>query len=698
MRVSPWMIGWAACFALYGCGGELSDAMSTGGSEDARSDTPDPGDGSAADGGDGQGSDSEDDPPEEPVVLPDPVAASVYGAKVKTLIAGKGLTDEELASLEGDPSTMRSLVSTWLDEPVAGEKLQSFFTTMFQQDGFEELAIARHFSLVDLNLGRIPTEGDPRIEGNLMTSFRESFGRTAIHAFENDRSFSDLVTSKQMMMTTAMMITMALNDEVLRDDQEGTTHRTLGGSTIMYQNNQNYPLSRVLDPDDNAFLKFYIDEQGVVPNGCPGGEVVSTPNDIGRRVYQVMMGFFRPMGEDACRRDGQVRTRSYLQASDFSDWRMVTVRRPRANESADRFYDVEALRGSNEMVLHTPRVGFFTTPAFLARWETNEDNQARGTLNQTLITAYGQSIDGEQLILPTFDDALDGEHADPTTTCYACHKTLDPMRQFFRRDYTYSFHAQEDESVREVPAAFAWDGVEATGETIEDFGALLATHENLATGWTQKVCWYANSAPCPENEEFDRVVRVFEDSGLQLRVLFEELLSSSLITGAVPLQDATGDLPSVARIRHVCATLEERLDEPGVCGLSGNQTALGRDNDDVVRVIPDDVFSRGEQSPVMISDVSLFVRNAYERMCYNIANRRVNDGDEMFSSRDPEAAMDEMVSGLAGLPSSDPRHAPLRTILGEHFEAANEDENDRDSLRSTFILACMAPTTIALGF
>ena len=45
-------------------------------------------------------------------------------------------------------------------------------------------------------------------------------------------------------------------------------------------------------------------------------------------------------------------------------------------------YNIPALRQATELGLALPRTGFYTTPAFLALWNTNDSNQHRVTANQ----------------------------------------------------------------------------------------------------------------------------------------------------------------------------------------------------------------------------------------------------------------------------------------------------------------------------
>ena len=79
-------------------------------------------------------------------------------------------------------------------------------------------------------------------------------------------------------------------------------------------------------------------------------------------------------------------------------------------------------------MLTIPRVGFFTTPAFFANWQTNTSNQMRVTTNQALIVATGAAVDGTDTTVPPSTPGLDAAHAAPGTACFGCHQLLDPTR------------------------------------------------------------------------------------------------------------------------------------------------------------------------------------------------------------------------------------------------------------------------------
>ena len=120
-------------------------------------------------------------------------------------------------------------------------------------------------------------------------------------------------------------------------------------------------------------------------------------------------------------------SKPYFTADDVSDWRWVTIT-PKAS-AADRTpviqpYDLPALRAATTLALSLPRVGFYTTPAFLALWNTNDSNQHRVTANQTLLVALGQSFTSRQRRSRRSRAAgLDASHAVAGTECYGCHKS-----------------------------------------------------------------------------------------------------------------------------------------------------------------------------------------------------------------------------------------------------------------------------------
>jgi hypothetical protein len=57
-----------------------------------------------------------------------------------------------------------------------------------------------------------------------------------------------------------------------------------------------------------------------------------------------------------------------------------------------------------------------------------------------------------------------------------------------------------------------------------------------------------------------------------------------------------------------------------------------------------------------------------------------------------------MVRTVMSLVDGDPRQSGAATILNEHYAAAvKTGATARDSLKSTFVLACSSPTAVSVG-
>ncbi len=224
---------------------------------------------------------------------------------------------------------------------------------------------------------------------------------------------------------------------------------------------------------------------------------------------------------------------------------MVTLRAPDPGEATTRFFDIPGLRAATELVLGTPHPGFFSTPAFFANWPTNQSNQMRVTANQALIVATGTQVDGtEPYTLPlaaALDAGLDEEHAQPGTACFGCHQILDPTRAILSSAWTYSYYQQLDPARMAQKGLFAFESTPQTVSTVADFGGELAAHPAFPTAWVQKLCYYANSAPCLTTDpEFQRIVALFVSTRYAWDPLVAELFSSPLVTNATPTLDHGG--------------------------------------------------------------------------------------------------------------------------------------------------------------
>jgi hypothetical protein len=182
-----------------------------------------------------------------------------------------------------------------------------------------------------------------------------------------------------------------------------------------------------------------------------------------------------------------------------------------------------------------------------------------------------------------------------------------------------------------------------------------------------------------------------------------ELFSSPLITLATPTQTtlSQGVILSIARRDQYCAALSNRLALPDVCGMvTAMPTAAQNTVSTSARLLPVDTYYRAYELPSLPTNPDLFFRDSAEMMCSAIANQLVDVkmGTSRYSSAKPMDAIADMVSTVMDFVSSDPRAAAAQQILSEHFAAAQMGgASATDALKSTFTLACIAPTSVILG-
>ncbi|MDP9002021.1 MAG: hypothetical protein M3O46_18155, partial [Myxococcota bacterium] len=410
----------------------------------------------------------------------------------------------------------------------------------------------------------------------------------------------------------------------------------------------------------------------------------------------------------ACQQYGGTASATQLGPSDFNTWKMVTIRPPSSGESPTAFYDLQTLRTTSELVLDTPRVGFFTTPAFFANWQTNTSNQMRVTINQALIVATGASVDGTDLTSPTTTPGLDIMHAT-APACLSCHQTLDPDRSILASTYSWNYHNQADSTFALQKGLFAFRGVIAPMSSVFDLATALAQHPLTAQAWANKLCYYANSVACePVDPEFQRVVGVFQSSSYSWNGLVRELLASPLTTHAAATQTATdsGDVIAVARRDHLCAALDYRLGFADVCRRDAvSKVALQTTIPQIVSGLPSDGYGRGAVAPVLPNQPTLFFRAGTENICLaaaalviDVPAGRVVANVRQWSSAQPDAAIADFVQIVMALTPSDPRAGPAQSLLKAHFaDAVQSGATASDALKSTFVVACLAPSAVSIG-
>jgi hypothetical protein len=667
----------------------------------------------------------------------EPVQARVYVAKVKNLMLGLPATEEEIAAVTKDPTALRGMVDAWFVRPEAQAKLGTFFNKAFQQtqisqnDFFDQLSVD--------SLTGLP----------VFAQAQESMSRTALKTIAEGRPFTDTVTTHTFMMTPTLM-SMYLAIDQSQVDDAGKVSVSVPMPDGALSTTQAFwlthaatpiPLAETMDPASPNFMHFAVaapfscsvpalDATGHVIVDAAGKATKKTVTYSQRKYSSVTSAFLGLFGwapskyvNDPTDANGPPvitipadvpAEQKYLYQYNCAGgvafaspnvtpqdviWRPVTVRVAGAGEKLTPFYDLPALRQANEIVVRMPRVGYFSTPAFFANWTTNNSNQHRNTLNQALIVGIGRSINpvdkGTSTVL---DNGKDGQHSDPTSPCYSCHQTMDPMRNIFRQVYTYSFHAQRDPAQVFSTASFDYLGEKSALASLDDFARALVTHPLYPIAWAQKLCYFANSSSCTEDDaEFLRVVAAFKESNFDFHTLLVELFSSSLVTGQAATKTGReiGETVSIARQDHFCAALTNRLQlATSLCvGITDSATRIAVTNN-----IPLDGYLRGAEAPALSTDQTPFYRGATESLCAYAAGLTVDKPKSRYESAKKDTAITDFVSNIMGITSDDPNSAAVTQLLQEHYDAAIAAKaSPTDALKSTFITACLSPTSVAIG-
>lgn len=644
----------------------MPDAATDGASAgDAGDEAGQDGDGSGSAGDDAPGDDSAgddgpgDDGGPEPAPF-DPSDPESYTRKVKLLLTGEPVLPEELDAVRTDPQALRGLVEAWTETDGFRTKMHEFFTLTFHQEQVNRSNIVSQIRNADAT-GNF----NPRDE--LFTNLTESFARTAWTIVEQGRPFTEVATTRRWMMTTAMMSFLAAVDD---DPTKGPQH-------TFYHDNP--PAG--MGPGSSAAQQA-ANRAWYVPNDCADPSYTTNKHFF---VFPALMGRLRvadcpDFDADAVMRD-----------SDFSDWREVDLTTLGAGEEKTPYYDIPTLRNTSSLALSVPRIGFFTTPAFLAKWRSNVDNSFRVTTNQALIVALGQSFDDEDATMPLDESGLSDDHANPATQCYGCHKNLDPMRNFFAREFDPDWYSALDEKA-DVTPSFSFFGETSEGSDLTDLGLAIATHPFFAEAWVQKLCFMANSQGCdPEDPEVERIRLAFIDSGYDFRTLVIELFSSPLVTGSerTLTHDTHEFMVSITRKAHMCHTLETRLGFPGLCNGGNN----------VANAAPEDAWSRGSGTPFQPAASSLFYVATMDAFCDRVAKAVVDEPDSPLQSADMEGSVTFLVEVIMDLSPEDSRHDLARAAIEQHLQdAAMVTQNGRVQLESAFTLACTSPFFTSVGY
>jgi len=638
----------------------------------------------------------------------EPVSVAASLAKVKGLLTGLPPTDAEVQAVQADPTKLRGLVEQWIATPQHTAKMLGFFSNAFQQS-----------QAVSADFNDQLDDAQGALDARLLANLRESFARTALQLVQEGQSFASTMTTRRFMLTPRLMLLYAYLDAIQVSDSGASVdlfaQANPGFKFTLTAKAGVIPLSETLDRQSPNYMIFYAPQLiGAAYDGlCPQDPIVydgrNGQSSVSASLYVTLQGkpksFSVPDGngkQHTCQPPAFPAAYQPLTVADSQQWHMVEIVQAGPDQGVSSVVDLVNFRTGGNLLLRTPRVGFFTTPSFLAEWNTNNSNQARVTANQTLIVALGHAISPQNATLPPSTASIDLQHAPQGTACYACHQSLDPMRQFFRQQYSYYFHPQTNPEEISLAGSFGFRGIAVSGKGIYDLADQLAAHPDFAGAWVQKLCTWANSARCDETDgEFARIATIFAYSNYNWRTLEVTLLSSPLVTYLAPTRTVSqgGEVFPVSRRDHLCGALSNRLGITDACGLDVN-TVVPQDLRQVqfiARVLPSDSYSRGAEEPVLANDANLFFRTGMENMCAIFAARLIDAGSgTRWSSASPDAAIADFVHTLMGVGAG--RDATLLSILGEHFQAAvAAGVSASDALRSTFVIACLSPGVVGMG-
>ncbi len=628
-------------------------------------------------------------------------------AKVKNFLVGLPPTDAEVQAVATDQQALAGLITEWMKLPQYDDKMTVFFSLAFQQTQITASNFVDFMPTNGLGSGiAVPL---------LVQNARESFARTVVALNAEGRPLTEAFTTTRIMMTPALMELYAFLDMRVTDDNGKTTDlidKPVRGATLVIGKAAGpIPIEDSLNPKSPNFMHWYHPDVGSLK--YPDPSCNSDPITMSARAYNLHDLMYGAISDHAgpngnCPPKPGTLTAPQMQPADFTTWKLVTVRGPKAGEALTQFYDLPTLRSTTELVLRTPHPGFFSTPAFFANWPTNTSNQMRVTANQALIVATGMQVDGLDATATPLTPGIDAAHS-ATTDCFACHRILDPTRSILASTYSWVYTPQTDTNLTGEKGRFQFQGVNTPVSTIDDFGGVLAHHPAVGAAWAQKLCYAVNSAPCaPSDPEFQRVVKAFADSNFAWATLVQQLLGSPLVTNlkASDTNAVNGEVISVSRRDHLCAALNDRLGLNDVCGLTlvlGKKVGVGT-VPQIVAGMPSDGYGRGATIPVLPNDPTLFYRAAAENVCAQVAGVVIDaavdpnqPNAKHWSSTQSDAAIADFVTTLVGLGPADPNAAAVSDLLHAHYNEALKTTTKTNALKSTFVTACLSPTFIGVG-
>src|SRR6185503_17823958 len=150
---------------------------------------------------------------------------------------------------------LQALISTWMTQPQFQpnfrEKMLFFFRNLFQQTGFNAAEDFKPQLLTNGGFDFQTAPGDDIFQ-RLVQNLEDSFALTAWQLMTEGRPFNEVITTRRLMMTTALMSTY-LQIEMPRDTR-GTATPTV--SWKIDESGTDIPIEQTLDPSSPNFMTF----------------------------------------------------------------------------------------------------------------------------------------------------------------------------------------------------------------------------------------------------------------------------------------------------------------------------------------------------------------------------------------------------------------------------------------------------------
>jgi hypothetical protein len=678
----------------------------------------------------------------------DAVQANSYVRKVKNLLTGLAPTDAEIAAATNS-AALAALIDGWMATPQFEPKMLKFFRNVFQQSQFAvadwEFQLRMRPGAFDLPYAEYGDQAFPLMFQNL----QEGIARTAFDYVQTGQPLTNILTTNTFMMTTGLM-SLYLQVEMPYDIHTFNWQFNQGTrpdiADTLNPSSPNYMVWGYAAPTTVSFPEVTQQKDGVK---CEGSTTISTfPGNT--NLYNVLLGVVPRDTDGTTITCFEHAIAPYFTPQDQSDWRLVTLRPLNAGETELLAYDLPSIRdvpAGGSLGLQAQRVGFFSTPAFAAVWNTSESNSHRVTVNQALLAALGEgftSVDVSLPPVPATSNGTDSVHSVSGSVCATCHTYLDPMTVFWNTLYSYNdVPTASVFPAKAMPGGFSFANVNATGNSLTQFGAFLGQVTDVDPGGqinlnrfafniANQLCFFANSAPCGEDDElFRQIVLDFQNANYDFKTLVRELLSSPIVTASANTQtfvDNGGVTVSISRREQFCDALSNRLGIADLCNIdmpTPDGTDVHNAAQNVTRLagsISVDEFSRGSEIPVTPTTPNLFFRGAVELVCEDLATQLVDATGGPYASTSQAtitSAIQNMVSTVMGYPPSDPSYAPAVSILQQHYAAAiapattalgapfpvapattapsGGGATPTNALRSTFVAACESPTSVSIG-